>query len=95
MQYNTEEIERIAAKVAGLSENVKAAARGSLQRTAEELPSHFKGEAADERKKGLAGLGGDIRACGNQLKTLSEILYRYARTLREADEKAKSDIASR
>ena len=92
MKYNSQDVERIAARVSALSGSVISAANGSLKHTADELPVHFKGEAAQELQVALNGLFSDIHSCGSKLSKLAEILYFYAARLREADEAAKEDI---
>ena len=95
MKYDSQDVERIAARVSALSGSVISAANGSLQHTADELPVHLKGEASQELQTALKGLFSDIRSCGSKLDKLSEVLYFYAARLREADEEARADINQR
>ena len=92
MKYDSQDVERIAARVSALSGSVVSAANGNLKQMADELPVHFKGEAAQELRIALNGLFSDIHSCGSKLNKLAEVLYFYAARLREADEKAKEDI---
>ena len=94
MIYDTEEIERVAARIARLSDGVTAAASGNLRHTADEMPVRFKGEAAQELQTSLNGLFKDVHTCANNLNRLSELLYAYARLLRLADKEARSNIES-
>lgn len=91
-KYDSRDVERIAGKVAALSGSVTAAANGGLKRTADELPVHFKGEAALELQTSLKGLFSDVHSCANKLNNLSEMLKIYAQMLKQADEEAEAAI---
>ena len=92
MKYDTQDVERIARRVSGLSGSVISAARNNLRRTADELPVHYKGEGAQELQTALQGLLSDIHSCGSKLDKLAELLYFYAAQLKAADEKVKDAI---
>lgn len=83
--YDTQEVRRIARELSSLSSRVTAAANGSVRRTADELPVHFRGEAADELKTSLNGMLKDVHSTASALNKLSSVLMTYAQLLDAAD----------
>ncbi len=92
MEYNTAEIRRIAARLSSLAFRISDSAGGSLRSAVDELPSRFRGAAADEMKTSLINLRSDLQAEAQAVRRLSNILYTYAKQLDEADEKASRNI---
>jgi len=86
MTYDTKEIRRIARELSALSASVTAAASGTARRTADEMPVHFRGAAANELKTALNGMFKDIHTTASGLNKMANALMTYARLLDIADQ---------
>ena len=92
MEYNTEEVERIANRVSVLAGGLNAAENGDLKRTAAELSGKLSGKAAKEMQTALDELIRRIHFQTDQASLLAKVLRVYAAQLRKADEESRANI---
>lgn len=88
MEYDVQEVRRIAGKVHVASEDLLGVSSGDLARIRSDIPGNLEGGAADALTEVLEDLIEDTKKLGNGLETISAALYAFARKLKLADEEA-------
>ena len=93
-EFDTTKIRRLAAQLGRTAASVDQVRQTSLQRAKQEMPSNFKGQAADALDTSIMELMGDVRRLSSQISGISSALYALARRVDEADAKAAKLIHS-
>lgn len=93
-QHDTAAIRRLAKRLDGAAASLSTTGRNAV-RQIESINAEMRGDTTIAINSTVEKLGSEIQSIRNGLTKCAETLYRYARDLDAADEKAKNLIDSK
>ena len=88
-EYDSVKIRRLAGQIGGIADAVFEVRDQSLKSIQREIPTNFRGEAANALQDATEDLSADVNALGQELRAIRNALIALAQRVEEADRQAK------